>query len=185
MRTPRSAADRHTRNSPAGSPGGKPHATLALVTIASMASSSARRQTPKPSPKSALRSIPATRLAYCGTRATIWSSRLLGPPQQRTKAEADKPSRSADPRLFVGVILAVEIQSFDRRTPRGELRSGSPFAAGHCPLLRARTRRLVGLDHGRAQRRAGVCTRRAMRRCAAEGLGRATLGDRANVRAVV
>src|SRR6201993_5443664 len=66
MRTPRSVADRHTRNRPAGSPAWKPHATLALVTIPSMASSSPSCQTPKPSPKSALRSIPATRLAYCG-----------------------------------------------------------------------------------------------------------------------
>src|SRR6516164_5720562 len=174
MRTPRSAADRHTRNSPAGSPAWKPHATLALVTIASMASSSPRRQTPKPSPKLAVRSIPATRPAYCGTFATIRSRRLLGPLQHRTETEADKPSRSADPQLFVGVMLAVEIQSFDWRTPRRELRSGSPFAAGHGQRARrARTGR------------AGACTRSATRRCAAAGLGRATLGGRANVGAVV
>src|SRR3984893_3324217 len=60
MRTPRSAASRHTRNSPAGSPAWNPQATLALVTMPSMASSSPSRQTPKPSPKSALRSIEAT-----------------------------------------------------------------------------------------------------------------------------
>src|SRR3984957_13036874 len=60
MRTPRSAASRHTANSPGGSPAWQPHATLALVTMPSMASSSPSRQTPKPSPRSALRSIEAT-----------------------------------------------------------------------------------------------------------------------------
>src|SRR5271166_6696019 len=76
MRTPRSAADRHTRNRPAGSPAWKPQATLALLTIPSMASSSPSRQTPKPSPKSALRSIQAIRLAYCGILSTSRSRRL-------------------------------------------------------------------------------------------------------------
>jgi NADP-dependent 3-hydroxy acid dehydrogenase YdfG len=60
MRTPRSVASRHTRSKPAGSPAWKPQATLALVTMLSMASSSPSCQTPKPSPKSALRSIEAT-----------------------------------------------------------------------------------------------------------------------------
>src|ERR1700675_2091251 len=60
MRTPRSAASLHTDSRPAGSPAWKPHATLALVTMPSMASSSPSRQTPNPSPKSALRSMQAT-----------------------------------------------------------------------------------------------------------------------------
>src|SRR3984957_10606935 len=60
MRTPRAAANLHTDNSPAGSPAWKPHATLALVTMPSIASSSPSRQTPKPSPKSAFRSMLAT-----------------------------------------------------------------------------------------------------------------------------
>src|SRR4051812_19765356 len=39
-----------------GSPAWKPHATLALVTIPSSAASSPSRQTPKPSPRAAVRS---------------------------------------------------------------------------------------------------------------------------------
>src|SRR5712675_2300068 len=57
MRTPRAAAARHVRASVAASPAWKPHATLALVTTSSIASSSPSRHTPKLSPRSALRSI--------------------------------------------------------------------------------------------------------------------------------
>src|SRR5215218_4061039 len=56
MRTPRSAAARHVRAKVAASPAWKPHATFALVTTSSIASSSPSRHTPKLSPRSALRS---------------------------------------------------------------------------------------------------------------------------------
>ncbi len=57
MRTPRSAAVSQTRRITEASPAWKPQATLALVTQVSSASSSVRVQRPKPSPRSALRSI--------------------------------------------------------------------------------------------------------------------------------
>src|SRR3954447_3711690 len=55
--TPASAARSHTRPMVDGSPAWKPQATFALVTMPSSASSSPSRQTPKPSPRSAFRSI--------------------------------------------------------------------------------------------------------------------------------
>lgn len=57
IRTPRSAASSQTRRMMDGSPAWKPQATLALVTTDSRASSSVSVQRPKPSPRSALRSI--------------------------------------------------------------------------------------------------------------------------------
>src|SRR5688572_5111833 len=57
--TPRSAAAWHTRRNVDGSPAWKPQATLALVTMSSMASSSPRLHTPNDSPRSALRSTAA------------------------------------------------------------------------------------------------------------------------------
>src|SRR5262245_588042 len=60
MATPCRAAVAHTRRMIVGSPAWNPHATFALVTKSSRASSSPSRQTPKPSPRSALRSTSLT-----------------------------------------------------------------------------------------------------------------------------
>ena len=54
--TPRCAAAAHVRRSVVGSPAWKPHATLAEVTTASIASSSPSTQRPKDSPRSEFRS---------------------------------------------------------------------------------------------------------------------------------
>src|SRR5215469_17949509 len=56
MATPRATARAQTRRIVSASPAWKPHATFALVTIASRDSSSPRRHAPKLSPRSALRS---------------------------------------------------------------------------------------------------------------------------------
>src|SRR3569833_3684882 len=55
--TPRAAASSHTRRITDGSPAWKPHATVALGTMSSMAASSPIFQAPKPSPRSLFRSI--------------------------------------------------------------------------------------------------------------------------------
>src|SRR3569833_160970 len=60
MCTPRAAAARQVRANVAASPAWNPHATLALVTTSSIASSSPSRHTPKLSPRSALRSTVTT-----------------------------------------------------------------------------------------------------------------------------
>src|SRR5215213_396518 len=60
MATPLWTAALHTRRSVDGSPAWKPHATLALETSSSIASSSPSRHTPKDSPRSLLRSIDTT-----------------------------------------------------------------------------------------------------------------------------
>src|SRR5262245_2179961 len=51
-----------------GSPAWKPHATLALVTMPRRASSSPSRHTPKPSPRSLLRSTESHRIARAPLR---------------------------------------------------------------------------------------------------------------------
>ncbi|SKT01721.1 Uncharacterised protein [Mycobacteroides abscessus subsp. abscessus] len=63
MRISRVAAAWQVRCNVAGSPAWNPQARLALVTTSSMASSSPRRQAPKPSPRSAFRSMLAIREA--------------------------------------------------------------------------------------------------------------------------
>src|SRR3954471_6949247 len=57
MATPAATAVVQTRRIVDGSPAWKPQATFALVTTPSSASSSPSRQTPKPSPRSAFRSM--------------------------------------------------------------------------------------------------------------------------------
>src|SRR5436190_22783831 len=68
MATPRATAEAHTRRIVDGSPAWKPHATFALVNTESSASSSPSRQTPKPSPRSALRSMEYDGSAGSGLR---------------------------------------------------------------------------------------------------------------------
>src|SRR3712207_1477016 len=48
-----------------GSPAWKPHATFALDTTCSRASSSPSRHTPNPSPRSAFRSMPTGAVSHC------------------------------------------------------------------------------------------------------------------------
>ncbi len=83
-----------------GSPAWNPHATFALVTTSSSRSSSPRRHTPNPSPRSAFRSIcTACRVVRCGCRPdrcpAHWCRALGARAAQRRPARLDRVDRHA------------------------------------------------------------------------------------------
>ena len=95
----------HTRRIVDGSPAWKPQATFALVTTPSSASSSPSRQTPNPSPRSALRSIRRARPMWSpgqsGTGAAVPTGRRVDIDNFSTQSCSDHHVPCA--RLRVGV----------------------------------------------------------------------------------
>src|ERR1041384_5088572 len=119
MATPRSTAAAQVRLIVTGAPAWKPQATLALVTMSSSAMSSPSRQMPKPSPRSALRSI---------TMVPSWRHRLPGRDEQRLGSAAD---------LAGLVVQRRPGQAPAGRTDHGGRIEADPLANG-CPEKRDR-----------------------------------------------
>src|SRR4051794_39432012 len=121
MATPSAAARSQTRRMIEGSPAWKPHATLALVTIPSRASSSPSCHWPKPSPRSELRSM----VVILATTGLGRSGRRPGGRRIRPRDPAARDAWALPPAGSMGAMTQQPVAPAGPAEVRAACRRGS------------------------------------------------------------